>query len=106
MRNEGRVKYLGGAYFTKWLAFTSMVGRIDGPEVAPILDKRVRDWIANQTASDTRISLSTSSSSDYERYLQLLDAWGAPFDRTRTQTELAIFDLTRDRPAQGKSRGA
>lgn len=97
MNNEGKIKHLGGAFFTKWLSFTSMVKSIDGPEVAPILDKRVQVWIAAQT--DHRMNLSTTSTADYRRYLELLDTWGSAYDRTRTQVELAIFELTRDRPA-------
>lgn len=98
MNNEGKIKYLGGAFFTKWIAFASMVGSVDGPEVAPILDKRVCDWVAAHTADEERIRLSPQSSRSYCRYLDLLDSWGAPFDRTRAQVELAIFELTRDRP--------
>ena len=100
MNNEGKTKYLGGAFFSKWLAFSSMVDSVDGPEVAPILDKRVRDWIADHTTDDGRVDLSTTSSHDYRRYLRLLDTWGAPFSRTRAQVELSIFELTRDRPAE------
>lgn len=98
MNNEGKIGYLGGAFFTKWLAFTSMVYSIDGPEVAPILDKRVRDWISEQTSG--QLILSTTSTPDYRRYLDLLDEWGGSFGRSRTQVELAIFELTRDRPAE------
>lgn len=97
LNNEGKIKHLGGAFFTKWLAYTSMVKSIDGPEVAPILDKRVRDWIAVHTIN--RVDLSTKSTPDYCRYLDLLDIWGGAYGRTRTQVELAIFELTRDRPA-------
>lgn len=97
MNNDGKVKHLGGAYFTKWLAFTSMTGAIDGPEVAPILDKRVIGWIRENTTPSEK--LTTERTPSYERYLELLDAWGAPHGRTRTQVELAIFELTRDRPA-------
>lgn len=100
MNNEGKVKHLGGSFFTKWLAFTSMGGAIDGAEVAPILDKRVRDWIAKHTSGPGQIDLSTNSTRDYIRYLELLDSWGKPYERTRTQVELAIFDLTRDRPSE------
>lgn len=99
MNNDGKVKYLGGAFFTKWLAFSSMVDSIDGRDVAPILDKRVRDWIAAHTEGGERVWLSTSSSGDYGRYVELLEAWGTPFGRTCAEVELAIFDLTRDRPA-------
>lgn len=100
MNNEGKIKYLGGAFFSKWLAFTSMTGAVDGPDVAPILDKRVRDWISGETAEDERVSLSTTSSPDYRLYLDILDSWGQPDGRTRSQVELAIFELTRDRPAE------
>ena len=99
LNNEGKIKFLGPAFFTKWLAFSSMSEAVDGGNVAPILDKRVRDWIAHNTKGDARISLRTTSTQDYRRYLDLLDAWGAPSGRTRAQVELAIFDLTRDRPA-------
>lgn len=101
MNNEGKVKYLGGAFFTKWLSFASMVDSVDGPRVAPILDKRVRDWIASSTPMAQPLKLSTTSTADYRRYLELLDAWGGPFGRTRVQVEQSIFDLTRDRPADG-----
>lgn len=99
MNNEGKIKYLGGAFFTKWLAFSSMVDAIDGPNVAPILDKRVRDWIACNTQGKDEVCLSTQSTKSYRAYLDLLEAWGDPFDRTRAQVELSIFELTRDRPA-------
>lgn len=98
MNNEGKVKYLGGAFFTKWLSFASMVDSVDGPRVAPILDKRVRDWIAHSTAKVQPCELSTTSTADYRRYLELLYVWGEPYGRTRVQVEQSIFDLTRDRP--------
>ncbi|WP_286956693.1 hypothetical protein [Brevibacterium sp. UBA7493] len=98
MNNEGKIKYLGGAFFTKWIAFSSMVDFVDGPDVAPILDKRVSDWIAARTADAGSIRLSPRSTRDYRRYLDLLDSWGTPYGRSRAQVELAIFELTRDRP--------
>jgi len=99
MNNEGKAKYLGGAFFTKWLSFASMVDSVGGPRVAPILDKRVRDWIASSTPMVQPFKLSTTSTADYRRYLELLDAWGGPYGRTRVQVEQSIFNLTRDRPA-------
>ncbi|UPO76399.1 hypothetical protein [Arthrobacter sp. Helios] len=99
MNNEGRIKFLGPAFFTKWLAFSSMTDSVDGKNVAPILDKRVRDWIFQNTRGTDQINLRTTSTAHYQRYLDLLDAWGGPYGRTRAQVELAIFDLTRDRPA-------
>lgn len=101
MNNEGHVNHLGGAYFTTWLAFASMTGEIDGPGVAPILDKRAITWISKHTTPP--VKLSTSKTPSYERYFELLDAWGAPHDRTRTQVELAIFELTRDRRSKADS---
>lgn len=103
MNNECKVKYLGGAFFTKWISFASMVDSIDGSDVAPILDKRVSDWIAARTDDEDKIRLSPQSSRDYCRYLTVLDAWGLRFGRTPAQVELAIFELTRDRP-EGHSR--
>ena len=76
-----------------------MSNSIDGKNVAPILDKRVRDWIFQNTKGTDQISLRTTSTTHYQRYLNLLDAWGEPYGRSRAQVELAIFDLTRDRPA-------
>lgn len=99
LNNEGKIKFLGPAFFTKWLAFSSMSDAVDGKDVAPILDKRVRDWISQNTKGAQHISLRTTLTKDYRRYLDLLDAWGSPYQRTRAQVELAIFDLTRDRPA-------
>lgn len=100
MNNEGRVKYLGGAFFTKWLSFASMIESIDGPDVAPILDARVSKWIAEATSGSSQIRLSPRSTADYRRYLDLLDSWGEPHGRSRVQVELAIFELTRDRPVE------
>lgn len=100
MNNDGHVKYLGGAFFTKWLAFSSMTESVEGEDVAPIFDKRVRDWIARNVEPKVRTGLRTDRTQGYSAYLSLLDQWRAPFNRTRTQVELAIFDLTRDRPLE------
>lgn len=89
MNNEGKVKYLGGVFFTKWLSFASMVDSVDGPLVAPILDKRVRDWIASSTAMVQPVKLSTTSTADNRRYLKLLDGWGRPL-RTNSRPGRAV----------------
>ncbi|MCQ9386418.1 8-oxoguanine DNA glycosylase OGG fold protein [Brevibacterium moorei] len=96
MKNDGWIRNLGGAFFTKWLSFSSMTGAIDGPEVAPILDARVCGWIAENTAGEQQIRLTTDRTKAYRKYLELLDAWGSQSDpvRTRAQVELAIFNLT------------
>lgn len=99
MNNSGHIKYLGAAFFTKWISFASAQGNVYGDEGAPILDKRVRDWIDLNTRDTARVNLSTTSTNDYAEYLALLDVWriGDDWSRTRVQVELAIFDLTRDR---------
>ena len=98
LNNEGHIKYLGGAFFTKWISFSSMVKSTDDEDVAPILDKRVRDWMVANVPAKELVGFRTDRTKGYELYLSLLDQWGAPFGRTRSQVELAIFELTRDRP--------
>ena len=98
LNNKGHIKYLGGAFFTKWMSFSSMTESIDDERVAPILDKRVRDWIVANVPADELVGFRIDRTKGYEIYLSLLDRWGAPFGRTRSQVELAIFELTRDRP--------
>lgn len=99
MNNSGHIRYLGGAFFTKWISFASARSSVYAEEMAPIFDKRVRDWIDLHTRHTTRVNLSTTSTDDYARYLALLDAWrnGDNWSRTRVQVELAIFELARDR---------
>ena len=96
---EGHVNYLGGAFFTKWMSFSTMTESVDDKRVAPILDKRVRDWIVAKVPADELVGFRVDRTRGYELYLSLLDNWGAPFSRTRSQVELAIFELTRDRPS-------
>ncbi|GAB2622895.1 hypothetical protein [Pseudactinotalea suaedae] len=95
LNNQGRIPYLRGAFFTKWLYFASAANSLDGEGVAPILDKRVRDWIRNNT--DGRPDLSPYNTTDYEAYIELLTHWGtgAPSPRTPAQVELEIFELSR-----------
>lgn len=91
MYGDGRLKYLGGAFFTKWLYFVSAVDGVDAANAAPILDKRVTDWL-RETAG---IGIHPNRTKSYVRYLDLLEDWGGQFDRTRVQVEQAIFELTR-----------
>lgn len=94
MNNAGHIKYLGGAFFTKWLYFTSAAsGRPDDATAAPILDKQIKDWLA----ANTRLDLNINRTPDYERYVELLTQWGAEFDRTAVQVEKAIFHLATGR---------
>lgn len=76
-----------------------MAESIDDERVAPILDKRVSDWIVANVPADELVEFRVDRTKGYELYLSLLDGWGTPFGRTRSQVELAIFELTRDRPS-------
>lgn len=89
MNNSGRIKFLGPAFFTKWLYFTSAVTDANGSEAAPILDKQVTYWIREYTG----ISLNLNRTPAYERYLDFLESWGRPYNRTPVQVEKAIFGL-------------
>ncbi|WP_143101905.1 hypothetical protein [Amycolatopsis marina] len=91
MYGTGRIKYLGGAYFTKWLYFVSAVDGPDTPAAAPILDKRVAVWLNANIALRLRVDRTES----YRLYYGLLGEWGRQFGRTRPQVEQAIFELTR-----------
>lgn len=93
MNNAGRIKNLCGPFFTKWLYFTSAVTGPDDANAAPILDRRVRDWLAEHGG----VSLSAYGTPDYERYLDLLRSWGSDYGRTPVQVEKTIFELATGR---------
>jgi len=95
MNNAGHIKYLGPAFFTKWLYFSSAASGPDDAKAAPILDKQVKDWLANNAA----VRLNINKTVEYGRYVELLTAWGsqAPTTRTPVQVEKAIFHLATGR---------
>lgn len=93
MNNEGRIKYLGSAFFTKWLYFASAVNGVNDPAAAPILDRQVAKWLATNGVQGIRVDRTSS----YQRYLELLDLWGKETDRSRVQIEQAIFCLATGR---------
>ena len=95
MNNAGRIKYLGPAFFTKWLYFASAASGPDDAKAAPILDKQVQDWLAD----NAKVRLNIRKTIDYERYVELLKAWGSQARDTRTpvQVEKAIFHLATGR---------
>jgi hypothetical protein len=93
MNNAGRIKYLGGAFFTKWLYFTSALTSPDDPNAAPILDKQVHDWLEQHAG----LRLDIDRTPDYERYIEVLTAWGDTRGRTPVQVEKAIFGLATGR---------
>lgn len=93
MNNENRIKYLGAAYFTKWLYFTSATTSATDGNASPILDARAAEWML----SEAGLSLDTGRTSSYERYVQILNEWGHEYDRTAVQVEKAIFGLATGR---------
>lgn len=93
MNNAGRIKYLAGAFFTKWLYFASATTSADDSNAAPILDKQVHDWLQREAG----ISVNIHRTQDYQRYLETLIAWGNAYSRTPVQVEKAIFGLATGR---------
>ncbi|MDP7707445.1 hypothetical protein [Mycobacterium sp. TY815] len=93
MSNAGRIKHLASAFFTKWLYFSSALASPDDPNAAPILDKRVHDWLEDRA----NLTLDISRTHEYQRYLDALTSWGEAFGRTAVQVEKAIFGLATGR---------
>ena len=93
MNNELRIKFLGGAFFTKWLYFVSAVEGPYAVGAAPILDRQVASWLDRNQV----MGLNIRSTASYARYLELLAAWGEQYGRSRVQVEQAIFGLATGR---------
>lgn len=93
LNNEGHIKYLAGAFFTKWLYFASAIISADDANAAPILDKQVQDWLRNHA----EMSISVRRTPDYQCYLDTLTGWGGAHARTPVQVEKAIFGLATGR---------
>ncbi|QRY62585.1 hypothetical protein JVX90_19860 [Gordonia sp. PDNC005] len=93
MNNEGKIKHLGSAFFTKWLYFASAGENPDAPNASPILDRQVRDWIRNETG----LSLGNRRTEDYAMYIETLTVWGIAYDRSPVQVEKEIFALATGR---------
>ncbi|WP_153040199.1 hypothetical protein [Actinoplanes sp. TFC3] len=93
MNNDGKVAYLGGAFFTKWLYFTTAIAGIADPNAAPILDAQVATWLrANGVAT-----LNVNKTPGYQQYLGILRDWGQQVDRAPAQVEAGIFHLATGR---------
>ena len=84
----GKIPNLGSSYFTKWLFFASLA-QPGASEVAPILDVRVRNWLASRTG----ITLALGQTEDYGRFIGLLRDWGEPYGWQPHEVEEAIFEL-------------
>lgn len=93
MRNEGKIKHLGSAYFTKWLYFASALDGPDDSQATPILDQQVATWLKTHA----EIHLDVNRTESYARYLDLLTTWGDTYGRSRVQVEKAIFGLATGR---------
>jgi len=93
LNNEGHIKHLGGAFFTKWLYFVSAVRSADDPDAAPILDQQVKAWLGTHAAT----TIDIDRTSDYQSYLAILTNWGDQYGRTPVQVEKAIFGLATGR---------
>lgn len=87
----GAIKYLGPAFFTKWLYFVSAQATDRPKDVAPIYDAVVRRWLSQNAG----INLKRASTDDYALYIATLSDWGSKHSLTPTTVEEAIFQLHR-----------
>lgn len=92
LNNSGHLKGLGPAFFTKWLYFVTARGQARSEDAAPVLDALIIRWLKQN--ADTRLRYGKTP--DYQRYVELLEAWGAPHGRTRAEVEEHIFRLIRN----------
>lgn len=92
LNNEGHIRGLGPAFFTKWLYFISAGNTPYGAQAAPVLDDLVTGWLRTHAS----IPLQQGKTSDYAKYVELLDYWGEAHGRTRVQVEEAIIRLIRN----------
>ncbi|TWE10280.1 hypothetical protein [Rudaeicoccus suwonensis] len=91
LNNAGHLKGLGPAFFTKWLYFATARGHARSQQAAPVLDALVIRWFKRE--ADLRLRYGKTS--DYERYLELLTAWGKPHGLSPVEVEERIFRLIR-----------
>lgn len=92
LNNTGHIKGLGPAFFTKWLYFVTARGQARSKGAAPVLDALIIRWLKEK--ADTRLRYGKTP--DYQRYIELLEAWGKPHDRTPVEVEEGIFRLIRN----------
>lgn len=90
--DRGAIKYLGPAFFTKWLSLAAFEDPY-GPDAPPILDSLVREWVTREAG----VSLPKTRTVDYETYIKLLEGWAASTGCTQTQLESTVFRLERAR---------
>lgn len=91
LNNQGHIKGLGPAFFTKWLYFVTARGQERSAQAAPVLDQLVTSWLK----CEAHIQLRTAKTPDYQRYVELLREWGQPHQLTPVEVEERIFRLIR-----------
>lgn len=92
LANEGKLRELGASFFTKWLYYITATGPLGEDGAAPILDDIVIAWINDNASEQLRYGRTRS----YERYLELVTAWGAPYELSPVDVEERIFRLIRN----------
>lgn len=88
---DSRLRYLGPAFGTKFLAFCSGAGIMR----ALILDRLVADWLAGNT--DLGIDPVEWHPATYERYLLHMHEWADALDVQPDELECVIFTAEADR---------
>lgn len=91
LNNQGHIKGLGPAFFTKWLYFVTARGQEHSAQAAPVLDALIINWL--RTEANLRIRYGKTPG--YEHYLETLHAWGQPHQLTPVEVEERIFRLIR-----------
>lgn len=92
LNNDGKLRGLGPSFFTKWLYYITATGPQGEDGAAPILDDEVINWINDNAGEQLKYKRTPS----YERYLDLVTAWGAPYDLSPVDIEERIFRIIRD----------
>lgn len=84
------LKYLGVAFGTKYLFFSSEASKESVP-AAPVLDRIIRSWLAENV--QMRLDIwSWKNPQHYRDYCEQLQCWGDARGMTPGQAEEAIFD--------------
>lgn len=92
LNNDGRITWLGPAFFTKWLYFVTARGNPTSPHAAPVLDALVIEWMRRHA----HVRIRAGRTADYAAYLDLLTAWGTATGHTPVDVEERIFRLIRN----------
>lgn len=91
LNNDGRINWLGPAFFTKWLYLITARGDARSAQAAPVLDGLITKWMD----TEANIHLRYRRTPDYQRYVETLHAWGEPHRLKPVDVEERIFRLIR-----------